>query len=358
MKVAIIGAGIAGLSCAIKLERYGISPVIYEETDCIGDREPHIGVALETLSRPIHDAIKYLKEEFDINLTPSNVLNKLTHHSPNKMVIVKKKKLGYFIKRGKDKDSIKLVLHALLKNTKIIFSTKPDYNLLSKENDYVVVATGRPEIPKELGIWTDLIDGWIKGAIIEGDFNPNELIMWINRQFCKNGYAYLTPKDSKKASLLLFIPFSNTEQIEYYWKRFLELENIKYVIKEEFKIQHFSGSVYPHKVNNIYFAGAAGGGLDPFLGFGVLSAVSMGIYAARSIVEGLDYEKMLKAVVQSNADLFEMRKSFDKLTNQGIDRLFGIIDNPIVKLLAYKTNINIVKLSGNVLRTINKLYKK
>ncbi|MGE5405685.1 MAG: FAD-dependent oxidoreductase, partial [Candidatus Saccharibacteria bacterium] len=30
MKVAILGAGIAGLACAIELERNGIVPVVYE----------------------------------------------------------------------------------------------------------------------------------------------------------------------------------------------------------------------------------------------------------------------------------------------------------------------------------------
>ena len=31
IKVAVIGAGIAGLSCAIELERHGITPVIFEK---------------------------------------------------------------------------------------------------------------------------------------------------------------------------------------------------------------------------------------------------------------------------------------------------------------------------------------
>jgi len=36
MRVAIIGAGLAGLSCAHELERYGVSPVIFEKNSYIG----------------------------------------------------------------------------------------------------------------------------------------------------------------------------------------------------------------------------------------------------------------------------------------------------------------------------------
>jgi digeranylgeranylglycerophospholipid reductase len=355
LRVAIIGAGIAGLSCAHELERYGISPAIYEDLDFIGDREPHITVILEVTDRPVTDIVKYFSEEFDINLEKLNVIKKLTHYTPNKKVIVKKKYLGYFFKRGKDEDSVKRQLHSQLKNTEIIFSSKPDCKVLSKEYDYVVVATGRPEIPIEFGIWTSLIDGWIKGAIVEGEFDPNELIMWLNRKYCKNGYAYLAPCNEQKAALLLFVPFTTPEQIDYYWRRFLETEKIKFPIIEEFKIQHFCGSINPHKVNNIYFAGASAGGLDPFLGFGQLSCFSMGVFAARSIVEGLDYEVLIKDIVKKEKNLLEIRKSFDKLTNKGYDKLFGIIDNPIIKFLAYKTKINIVKLAGNTFKILNKL---
>lgn len=38
MKVAIMGAGLSGLACAIRLEQLGIYPDIFEKRGSIGDR--------------------------------------------------------------------------------------------------------------------------------------------------------------------------------------------------------------------------------------------------------------------------------------------------------------------------------
>ena len=37
MRVAIIGAGLSGLSCALELERHGIKPDIFEKKDYVGE---------------------------------------------------------------------------------------------------------------------------------------------------------------------------------------------------------------------------------------------------------------------------------------------------------------------------------
>jgi len=77
VKVAIIGGGLSGLSCAHELERHGISPVIFHRNGYIGDQYSHISVLLEIQHRPIKDAIKYIKKNFDISITPVNTVNTL-----------------------------------------------------------------------------------------------------------------------------------------------------------------------------------------------------------------------------------------------------------------------------------------
>jgi digeranylgeranylglycerophospholipid reductase len=358
MKVAIIGAGVSGLACAHELERHGIKPVIYEDTDFIGDREPHITANLQIVDRPIKDMIKFINKKFDIQIKPINTIRKITHLAPDKKSVVEGDNLGYLFLRGKEEDSLKGQLYSMLKKTKIIFSIKPDYTKLAKENDYVVVANGLSDISKELGCWETLIDGWIKGAVVSGDFNVNELIMWIDTTYCKNGYAYLTAYNNKKASLILFVPKVNEKEVDYFWNKFITSEKIKYTIHEEFKIKHSSGYVYPHKLDNIYLIGTAGGALSPFLGFGQTNCIIMGALAAQSIVKGSDYEKLIKFIVEKEAAMYEFRKSFDKLTNSNYNTLVTSIGLPGVKHLLYYTNQNITKYGAKALKLKHKLLKK
>ncbi|WP_254901700.1 NAD(P)/FAD-dependent oxidoreductase [Thalassobacillus devorans] len=104
MNIAIIGAGLAGLSCALTLEKHGYSPDIFEKRKKVGDR-PLIGEAMSPLlHRPIDDAIKYLSETHDIHLKPTTNIQKIFVHSPNETSFLEGH-LGYTNKRGKDKNS-------------------------------------------------------------------------------------------------------------------------------------------------------------------------------------------------------------------------------------------------------------
>ena len=285
MKVAIMGSGPAGLSCAHELEIHGIKPVIYERNAFIGEPFSHVTAILPISHKPIKDSVEYFKN-LNIDITPLNAIKSLIHHSPNKTNTVKGS-MGYLFKYNKDNDSVKGQMYSKLKNTEIIFNTHGDYKTLSEKYDYVVAANGISTFAEELGCWQEWFKASARGAVVLGDFDPNALIMWINRDYCKNGYAYLTPFNSKKASLIIIVPDVNVQEVDHYWELFLYSENLKYTIVEEFKLEHKSGHVYPHRVNNIFLAGNAGGGLDPFLGFGLINSITMGVAAARDNCYGV-----------------------------------------------------------------------
>jgi len=354
VKVAIIGGGLSGLSCAHELERHGISPVIFHRNGYIGDQYSHISVLLEIQHRPIKDAIKYIKKNFDISITPVNTVNTLTHYSPNRKTVIKGN-FGFFLKRGRDKDSLPMQLFSHLKTSKINFNTYGDIDPLAKEFDYVVVANGNTVFTNQLGCWYPTIKTYIRGAVLLGDFDPNNLIMWINKDYCKNGYAYLSPFNSKKASVILVVTDVNEKEIDHYWKAFLDYENINYTIVEEFKQAHDTGFAYPHKVDNIYFVGNAGGAIDPFLGFGQLNSIEMGVMAARSIANGDDYERLLKHVTKHNQQLYQMRKAFNTADNDTYDSLLASIGFPGIRHLLYNTRFDVVKNFARIYRLKEKL---
>jgi digeranylgeranylglycerophospholipid reductase len=360
IKIAIMGAGLAGLSCAHELEKYGLNPVIFEDLNFIGDREAHMVATISVADRPMKNVLEYFKETCHLDLKPVDKIKKITHYSPNKKMVVKGGKLGYFFRRGKEYNSIKGQIYSQLSNTEIMYSQKPDYKQLATEYDYVVVANGLPIITKELGCWSDLISGWIMAATIEGDFDTNELVMWINHKCCKNGYAYLCPYDANKATLALFVPLVNLKIIEYYWKQFLSIASVKisFKIVEEWAVEHFSGYVSPHKIGNIFFAGAAGGAVSPLLGFGSINSISMGVFAAQAIVEGLDYEKLLKPILDKEMAFSQIRKFFDSLNDKGFDSMLKIMGFPGIKQLIYHSNVNVIKHFGNTLKLKDMLVKK
>lgn len=357
MKVAIIGGGLSGLSCAHQLEKHGIQPVIFERNSFIGDQYGHISALLGIQHRPIKDAIEYFKKNFDINITPVNTINNLTHYSPNKKKVLKGN-FGYFLKRGREKDSLFSQIYSQLKNPVVKFNTLADYEPLSKEFNFVVVANGTAALTKELGCWHETIQTYIKGATVLGNFDTNTLIMWINKKYCKNGYAYLTPYNEKKASLILVVNDVNSNEIDHFWELFWYYENLNYTIVEEFKQKHETGYAYPLKVGNIYLTGNAGGSIDPFLGFGQLSSITMGVMAARSMVFGKDYEKLIeKVVLRHNRWIREMRKAYNKADNKMYDMIVTGIGLPGIKHLLYHTNFNVIRFGYYYLRLMSILRK-
>lgn len=129
------------------------------------------------------------------------------------------------------------------------------------------------------------------------------------------------------------------------------MESIKYTIVEEFKLQHVAGFAYPHKIDNLYFAGNSGGAIDSFLGFGQFNSIAMGVLAARSIVLGYDFEDLIKPIVKRNKQYYQFRKAFNELTNKDYDSLVAAIGLPGVKQALYKTHLNIAKYGAYYLKS-------
>ena len=85
MEVAIIGAGISGLSCAITLEKNGIKPTIFEKRNCVGDRFVNAEAMFSILNRPNEESLPHLAEKYQINLKPTDKIDKIFIHSKNEL---------------------------------------------------------------------------------------------------------------------------------------------------------------------------------------------------------------------------------------------------------------------------------
>ncbi|PRX33582.1 flavin-dependent dehydrogenase [Orenia metallireducens] len=354
MKVAIIGAGKAGLSCAHELEQYGIKPVIYEKNGYIGELGPCYCKYGNNGNRPIKNPMLYLKNNFGIKIKPLNKLTKVVHKAPHKTTTIKGS-LGYLYKSDRDEDSVKYQLYSQLKNTKVVFNQVGDYELLAKKYDHVVISTGNPNYTKQLGCWQELVNSYVRGATVIGEFDPRALIVWLDKEYCKNGYAYLTPFNDKKASLTLITTDVNEKEIDHYWEIFLDRANINYKIIEEYKLKHNLGIAYPKVYKNMIFAGASAGGLDPFLGFGLINAIDMGVAAARTIIKGWSYEKQIKDIIKRNFELKKFREAYNKLDNKDLDNLISVIGLPGIRHLTYYSPLNITQIGSLAIKLMEKI---
>lgn len=351
MKVAIVGAGVAGLYCAHELERLGIKPEIFEKDSFIGGEIDHVAGVLDISHRPIPDIVKYMRRNHHIDIQPLGPINVLEHHSP-KVTTTLQGFFGYFFKYTKEADSLKCQIYGKLKNTKFHMNEVGDYLQLSQKYDYVVVANGNSSYTEEAGLWQEWLSTYVRGAVILGDFDPERLVVWINKEYCKNGYVYMTPFDRHKASIVVITTDVNEKEVDRYWELFLYGENIKNPIVEEFALCHKSGFAYPHRLGNVFFIGNAGGGIEPFLGFGHLNASIMSVAAARTIALGWDFEKQIKEIVKRNDEMRRFRMMFNRMSNKHYDMLIASLRLPVIKQLVYSTNINISKYGALASRLI------
>jgi len=350
VKVAIIGAGTSGLSCAIELERNGIYPVIFERNEFVGEYHPHVSALLGLITRPASDPVKYLDKVLGIKLKPLSQFRKVIHYSPNNQVTVTGP-LGHFLIRGKEEDSVKNQLRSQVRS-QIIFNSFVQPEDLENEFDYIVVANGHWSVPARYGIWQEVMRTWVMGGIFAGDFEEDTLQMWLDNELTKGVYIYSAPYSKNKGVIAHVVQSIGQEELNGYWHRFLQSRDIlkKYDMLETWKLPHRAGSVTTNRVGKVYFAGAAGGGIEPFLGFGQFNAVVSGVMIGRSIAKGTDINLLLKDIHKKSRELGALRPLLNAADNKDFDRLMTIMKAPGFRPLVYRTNIDIIKILSIGLR--------
>jgi flavin-dependent dehydrogenase len=353
MKVAILGAGLSGLSCAKYLEDNNIEPVIFEKRERVGERFPNMEAIIQLVHRPLKDPVIYINKKYNINLMPSGIVHTIEIHSPNHKATFTGYNMGYTSIRGHDDRSWERQLARQVK-AKIHFNSTVTWQELEKDFDWIVIATGDPTISRELKVWKTDVEAFLKGCIVKGKFDLGVSKIWLNTKLSKKCMVYFAPFDENEASYCTVAIPSSPEELDTLWSRTIEELKFEPIPNTEFKYEEYKmGRVSTRQIGKKLLVGAAGGYVLPFMGFGQIPSVLSGVYAAESIITGKDYNKLASWFDKQYTDSLIIRKYVNNIDNEGLDKLVSFFSLPMVSNLASNTNLPVLGLVAKAISSRN-----
>ncbi|SDZ76041.1 Dehydrogenase (flavoprotein) [Thalassobacillus cyri] len=355
MKIAIMGAGLSGLACALTLEKYGYQADIFERRAMVGDRFVVAEAMFSMFHTPYDDAVKYLSENHHIHLKPTTNIQKVNIYSENEHSFIDGH-LGFTNMRGKHPESYEKQLAHQLKGT-IHFNQDVSYKDISKEYTHVVLATGDALDTQKLQPFDVAFKASFKGAVVEGEFNQTEVHTFFNNDFAPKGMAYILPHSDREASLVLVYPqYPENESLDKdeLWKMCFEECSRRldqdFKILNEYSIKDYRiGKIETPRIGNTFFVGNCFGAITPVIGFGQFESMLTGIYAAHDIVGIGEYDKLVQPLSEGYHDSLTLRRNLEKLDNKKLDLLTKSMSNELMESFITSKKINAMKILSKIL---------
>lgn len=332
IKVAILGAGLSGLTCAIILEKNGIQPTIYEKRSQVGDRFMNGEILLSLLSQPVDDIIAYFADVYEIFLQPASHIRSLILHSERQKGVISGN-LGFCNIRGRHDKSFEYQLARQVRS-QIIYNSEYTYEQLVHDYTHVVVATGDAAYALEMGNYRQDFTTRLNGYTVSGEFNRYAVRAWLDNRFAPYGYGYFIPLSAHEANIALWHPeYPIHEKLdqsllfkEFYQQACKDLDQPCPIINQ-FEVHGYIIGIcnYP-RIGNTYFTGNCFGAITPYLGFGQFISILTGIYAALDICGKGSYEELTKPLRQNYENSLVLRRAWELFDNQRFDwmvKFFG-----------------------------------
>lgn len=356
MNVAIMGAGLSGLACAITLEKHGITPTIFENRSQVGDRFINGEAIIPILDRPINDSYSFLAEKYGIFLQPLSNIRSMTFYSENKVATLSGY-LGFLNARGRHSQSFENQLFKQVRS-KIIFNSNVTYEQLLKDFTHVILATGDAAYASKIQDYKVGLTVTLKGATVEGKFDRFNAAIWLDNNLSPKGYGYLMPFSEREASITIGYPDypeNRSKDINALWGNFYDRvctnlnQNLK--VTDNFEItRYIIGQCQYPRLGNTFFVGNCFGAIMPAFGFGQLPAMLTGVYAAFDLVGKGNYTELVKHLQESYNNSLVIRRFMEQLDNRKLDLLVSLFNTKLANYMFNNQKINPFKMASYLLK--------
>lgn len=290
-EVKILGAGPAGLVAAITLAKAGYFVTVFEKNADCGMRfhGDYQGLENWTRQKDILQDIRDMGIISDFDYTP---FSEMILCGPDlKKHLVRSERPNYYLVRRGDATHGN-TLDQALKRQALAAGVHIQFSTIVKEEDVTIIAPGSS-------------GGDAIGHGITFDTNaPTTAITLLDNDAAPAGYAYLFVVNGKGAIVTwYFRDFHDS-------KKFLDAAIARFdkiTQMERSNIKEFGGAVnffleknYTH--DGKLRAGEGAGLQDFFASFGMRYAITSGYLAARSVIDGLNYDTLVKRRFQDQLD--------------------------------------------------------
>jgi flavin-dependent dehydrogenase len=229
----------------------------------------------------------------------------------------------YLIKRGNEEDSLDSSLERQAGEEGVVIV----HHSKLQKNEADIIATGIRE------------PAFIAMGIKFKFVHPDRTVVLFDDRLSLKMYSYLIVND-QMGEIVCVNPVGikdHRERLAKTIKRFEEILKIS-IDKPLWRFSAPGSFDYMDQaaVNNQLFVGEAAGFQDSLAGFGMIYAFKSGYYAAKSILEGQDYDALWKKdFLKPMAVSSKNRALFEKLSNKGYDRCIMLMNskNVVIKLI-------------------------
>ena len=298
LKVAIVGAGPAGLEAALELSKGGITPTVYEKED--GTEHPtRCGEALFDLYRFFDSDPPGSRARIsDLIVTIEN-----THHFPaDNMGVWIMDKRGWLKEMGKDLESRGV---AMERGRTVLLSD------LRREFDYVLDCSGCPsQANREYGVEYGTLGLAIQYRV-SANLSDRFGRLYFHYFPGEVGFRWIFPKSRKESNIGVGWannpPHQKWETLDNFAREYLEDFNVKERVAGCIPMQ-----LPPQlKLDNVMLCGDAGGLVNPYHGGGIHNALLSGRTAARCLLEGApdSYDERLRDAVSGELKVAAFARS-------------------------------------------------